>query len=202
MAVRAPVRPQRALRPAPAPAPAERRHLRVVPADYISARARRKRARRLVVLGGVAIAAALFGVVAFHVVLTQNQLDIQHLRAEADAASVKQQQLRLQVAQLESPERVVDAAQNLGMVPPATVHYLSPNGTAPAPQTQPPTTTPARAAPLKPHTATAPATKPTPTATPPAKTAVPKTASTPTPKPTGAPTPSASPTTTAVRRTP
>ena len=201
MAVRAPVRPTAPLRPevAPVPAPAERRHLRVVPAGYVSARARRKRARRLVVLGGVAIAAALFGVVAFHVVLTQNQLDIQHLRAEADAASVKQQQLRLQVAQLESPERVVEAAQMLGMVPPATVRYLSPNGTAAAPQAQPPTATPARAAPPKPYTAPtpkptkAPATKPTATTAPPNKAATPK-AST--------PTPSASPTTTAVRRTP
>jgi cell division protein FtsL len=197
------VRPARALRPdvAPVPAPAERRHLRVVPAGYVSARTRRKRARLLVVLGGVAIAAALFGVVAFHVVLTQSQLDIQHLRAEADAASVKQQQLRLQVAQLESPERVVDAAQNLGMVPPATVHYLSPNGAAAAPKPTP-TTTP------KPSTANAPATttpkltKPAVTTAPSARTAVPKTSATPTPKLTGTPTPSASPSTTAVRRSP
>ena len=201
MAVRAPVRPQHEFRPAPEPA--ERRHLRVVPAGYVSARARRKRARRLVVLGGVAIAAALFGVVAFHVVLTQNQLDIQHLRAEADAASVKQQQLRLQAAQLESPERVVDAAQKLGMVPPATVHYLSPNGT-PAPQAQPPTT--ARAAPPKPYAAATPKltgapatttpklTKPTATTAAPARTVVSKPkASTPT---------TVSPATTAVRRTP
>ena len=104
----APARPTRALRPEPTPS--ERRHLRVVPSNYVSARTRRKRARLLVVLAGVAIAGALFGVVAFHVVLTQNQLDLQHLRAEADTASAKQQQLRLQVAQLESPERVVDDA--------------------------------------------------------------------------------------------
>ncbi|MBV8161035.1 MAG: hypothetical protein JO265_08945 [Acidimicrobiia bacterium] len=139
MAIRpAPARPARALRPEPSPA--ERRHLRVVPPDSLSARARRRRARALVVLVGMAIAAALFGVVAFHVVLTQNQLDLQHLRAEADAASVRQQQLRLQVAQLESPQRVVDDAQKLGMVPPATVQYLSPDGTAPPPQAQPPQT--------------------------------------------------------------
>ena len=133
----APARPGRVLRLEPAPAPAERRHLRVVPPDYVSARARRKRARRLVVLAGIAIAGALFGVVAFHVVLTQNQLDLQHLRSQADAASVHQQQLRLQAAQLESPERVVADAQKLGMVPPATVRYLSPNGAAPPPQVQP-----------------------------------------------------------------
>ncbi|HMC67836.1 MAG TPA: hypothetical protein VKJ07_01670, partial [Mycobacteriales bacterium] len=140
----------------------------------VTARARRKRARRLVVLAGAGITAALFGVVAFHVVLTQNQLDIQHLSSEADAASVKQQQLRLQAAQLESPERVVDAAQKLGMVPPATVRYLSPDG---APTAKPTATTiPARPAPktytAKPGT-TATAAKPTAT-TAPARTVVPK----------------------------
>jgi cell division protein FtsL len=186
----APARPTRAPRPEAAPAPAERRHLRVVPPGYLSPRARQRRARLLVVLIGGAIAAALFGVVAFHVVLTQNQLDIQHLQAEADAASVKQQQLRLQVAQLESPERVVDAAQKLGMVPPATVRYLSPNG-APAIVKPTPTTAPARSTAPKSYTA-----KPPVTTTPPAKAATLK----PTPK---ASTPSRSPTTTAsVRRTP
>lgn len=166
-------RPARAYRPDAAPAPGpvapERRHLRVVPPDYVTTRARQKRARRLVVLGGIAIAAALFGVVAFHVVLTQNQLDLQHLQARGDAASVKQQQLRLQVAQLESPGRVVDAAQKLGMVPPATVHYLSPNGAAPPPPkpTPTPTTLPAHAA--APKTYKAPA-----TTVPAAKTAVAK----------------------------
>ena len=139
----APARPGRVLRPEPAPA--ERRHLRVVPPNYVSARTRQRRARLLVFLAGAAIAVALFGVVAFHVVLTQNQLDLQHLRTEADTASVKEQQLRLQVAQLESPERVVDDAQKLGMVPPATVHYLSPGGTASAPPAPTPTTVPARA---------------------------------------------------------
>jgi cell division protein FtsL len=161
----APARPTRALRPepAPAPAPAERRHLRVVPPGFISARTRRKRARLLVVVAGLAIAGALFGVVAFHVVLTQNQLDLQHLRSEADTASVRQQQLRLQVAQLESPERVVDDAQKLGMVPPATVRYLSPDGTPAAPpQVQPPKP--------KPVATKTPATTPTKTA--PAKTSV------------------------------
>ena len=172
----APARPARGPRPDAAPAPAERRHLRVVPEGYVSARTRRKRARLLVVLTGMAITAALFGVVAFHVVLTQNQLDIQHLRAEADAGSVKQQQLRLQVAQLESPERVVDAAQKLGMVPPATVRYLSPDGTAPTPRPTP-TTSPARGpgyAAKTPVTSTPKPTRPTATTTPTAKPAVAK----------------------------
>jgi len=179
----APARPTRALRPEPTPA--ERRHLRVVPPNYVSARTRRKRARLLVFLAGAGIAAALFGVVAFHVVLTQNQLDLQHLRAEADTASAKQQQLRLQVAQLESPERVVDDAQKLGMVPQATVHYLSPDGTPPAP-TPTPTTAPARAAVAKVYAANPPAkTTPAVRTTVPIRTAAAKpTATTASPRPT------------------
>ena len=168
MAVRlAPARTGRALQPEATPD--ERRHLRVVPPDYTSARARRRRARRLVVLGGVGVAGALFGVVAFHVVLTQSQLNLQQLRSKAEAASVHQQQLRLQAAQLESPERVVADAQRLGMVPPATVRYLSPTGAPlPAPRTTPTTAVPRSAVP-KPTTAKAPA-----TTTPVAKTAVAK----------------------------
>ncbi|HEV3351615.1 MAG TPA: hypothetical protein VG076_01760 [Acidimicrobiales bacterium] len=171
----APARPVRA--PRPEATPSARPDLRVVPSDYVSARTRRKRARLVVVLSGIAIAAALFGVVAFHVVLTQNQLDLQHLRAQADAASIRQQQLRLQVAQLESPERVVAAAQALGMVPPATVRYLSPNGTAATPPPAPKPTTPTTARAAAPKTATpkaaAPAVKVTPTVPATAKTTVP-----------------------------
>jgi cell division protein FtsL len=184
----APARPVRSLRPDVAPAPAERRHLQVVPPGYVTERARRRRARRVVLLTGVAIAAGLFGVVAFHVVLTQNELAIQHLHSRADAASVKQQQLRLQVAELESPERVVDAAQKLGMAPPVTVHYLSPDGPTAAPVPAPPqrpTVTPTTVAthvvPKPATTATKPAAAKTPVTTAvPAKTAAQKTATPPT----------------------
>jgi hypothetical protein len=139
MAVRAaPQRPGRVLRPEALPAP--RPNLRVVPPDHLTARARRLRARRLVVLGGVAAAAMLFGIVAFHVVLTQSQLNIQHLQTRAQSAALREQQLRLEAARLESPERVVDDAKRLGMVPPASVRYLTPasDGAAPPrPQTVP-----------------------------------------------------------------
>ena len=135
MAVR-PLDARRALQPAPAPAPAPKpRHLYAVPPDYVSARARRRRARRLVVLSGVLAAAALFGVVAFHVVLTQGQLDLQHLQTRASAASVREQQLRLEAARLESPERVVADARHLGMVPPSSVRYLTPGGPPLSPTT-------------------------------------------------------------------
>ena len=81
---------------------------------------------------------------------------------------MKQQQLRLQVAQLESPERVVDDAQKLGMVPPATVRYLSPDGTAPTPTTAPTRAAAPKTYASKPPVATTPAGRtapPKPTAT-------------------------------------
>jgi cell division protein FtsB len=179
----------------PEAVPAERHHLRVVPPDYISARARRRRARRLVVLGGIGVTGALFGVVAFHVVLTQSQLNLQHLRSQAETASVRQQQLRLQVAQLESPERVVEDAQRLGMVPPASVRYLSPSpaGTplpAPAARRTPTTIAPRTAAPKASTTKTPATTTPAKTVAKPVTTATPATAkpATSAPSPTTVPT--------------
>src|SRR5436190_12385370 len=137
MAVRpAPQRPGRALQPEAVPA--KRPHLEVVPPNYLTAKARRRRARRLFVLGGIVAAAGMFSVVAFHVVLTQSQLDIQRLQGRAQDASVRQQQLRLEAARLESPERVVQDAERLGMMPPATVRYLTPAGDAGAKPAPPP----------------------------------------------------------------
>jgi cell division protein FtsL len=119
--------------PAPQQPAPDRRHLRVVPPGYVPARVRRRRARLLVLLAGVLMAAGLFGVVAFHVVLTQGQLDLQRLQARAAAGRAKEASLRLQVAQLESPERVVADAQRLGLTAPAQVRYLTPGTTVPPP---------------------------------------------------------------------
>src|SRR5207253_1173665 len=82
-----------------------------------------------------------------------------HLQARAQTASVREQQLRLEAARLESPERVVDDAERLGMVPPALVRYLTPaaGGQNPAPtaSTTPPTTTVRAATPPRPTPARA-----------------------------------------------
>ena len=113
------------LLPQPAPVPP----LRLVePADR--ARARRTARTRLVgVLVLVAGAAALFGLVASHVALTQGQFRLERLRERADGEQARYERLRLQVAELESPARIVAAAQErLGMVPPPGVTYLSPIG--------------------------------------------------------------------------
>lgn len=90
----------------PAPAPRVRRAVAVV-----------------AVLFGVAL---LFGVAASHVVLTQNQSKLDALDKRARAAQATYEKLRFQVAELESPERVVAEAQRrLGMVSPADVTYVN-----------------------------------------------------------------------------
>ena len=128
---------QRAARRAPIPGrpPAEesgdRPILRVVDRSLRTPAARRSRARIMGVLVLTVVAAALFGLVASHVALAQGQFRLDRLRQNAQAQQDRYERLRLQVAELESPGRIVAAAQErLGMVPPPSVTYLSPVGPA------------------------------------------------------------------------
>lgn len=115
---------------APAPQPLARPPLRVVTDEPTRPKVdRRRRARRVIGLTVLFVIAALFGLVSSHVVLTQGQFRLEQLEAEAADEQARFERLRLQVAQLESPERIVAAAQErLGMVPPPGVKYLSPTG--------------------------------------------------------------------------
>jgi cell division protein FtsL len=76
------------------------------------------------VLGAVFLF-AVFGVVVAHVLLTQRQFRLDGLEQKAATEEARYERLRLQVAELEAPDRVIAAAQQLGMVPPATVTYVS-----------------------------------------------------------------------------
>jgi hypothetical protein len=71
-------------------------------------------------------AAMVFGLVGVHVILAQNQLRLDRLTAQAAAEQVTYERLRLQVAQLESPARIVKEATDRGMVMPPGVTYLMP----------------------------------------------------------------------------
>jgi cell division protein FtsL len=127
---RAPERDRR--RPAN-PRPAQPRpHLKVVPPNTLSVAGRRRRARRFGAALSVILFIGVFGVVAAHVVLTQRQFRLERLEREATAEEARYERLRLDVAELESPERVVAAAQQLGMVPPATITYLASSRSTPA----------------------------------------------------------------------
>lgn len=135
-------------RPAPAgprPRPASRRpenrpHLRVLRPDETAAEADRRRlVQSLVVAGAVLAALCVFGVVVFHVMLTQNQFRLDALQDQALERQAEYDRLRLQVAELESPDRIVaDAQQRLGMVTAPKITYLAPTvedtpgGAAPA----------------------------------------------------------------------
>lgn len=145
---RAPYRPRHAAGHLPVPVqvpldlpvPAAPRRLRVVPPGELSPRARRRRNRLVAFAASLVVCAGLFGVVAFHVVLTQGQLQLDQLHDRADEQRALYDRNRLLVAELESPERIVKVAQErLGMVPPPDVTYLSPTGIiVQAPPTQTP----------------------------------------------------------------
>ena len=107
------------------PAP---RHLRVVERD---------RSRRLpspavlTVLGAAVLFAMLFALAAFHTVLVSGQERLDRLETRVAEQQDRYQRLRLSVAQLESPQRIVaEAAGRLGMVPAPATTYLTPSGAA------------------------------------------------------------------------
>ena len=106
------------------PATRERRpQLRVV--DEPAKRRANLAVVTVLVVGG--IFAMLFGLVVFHTMLLQNQQRLDRLDSQVSDAQARYQSLRLQVAQLESPQRIMDVAtQKLGMVPPDGTTYLTP----------------------------------------------------------------------------
>ncbi len=114
-------------RPAPSPAP-ERvpRHLRVVaPAERVR--------RRLTPATGVLLTALLFVtlflVAIAQTVLVQGQIRLDGLDTQLTAEQARYQELRTQVAEMESPARVVAAAEAMGMVAPQDLVYLQPDAT-------------------------------------------------------------------------
>lgn len=111
--------------PSPRPRPTSRPdHLRVVrPSE-------RRRARLSpvtgVVLTGV-LFALLFAVAIAQTMLVQGQVRLDQLDANLTTEQARYQELRKDVAELESPGRVVAAAQEQGMVAPNELVYLQPS---------------------------------------------------------------------------
>jgi hypothetical protein len=119
----------RPARPAPRPAPPRTTSeataapaLRLV--DRSALPGRRALTRVATVLAATLAGVGLFGVVALNVLLAQGQAGLDTLHSRADAAAVRNGRLTVDVAQLESPERVVARARLLGMVPLAAVVYV------------------------------------------------------------------------------
>lgn len=150
--------PRRAPASRPERERAPRPDLRLV--ERASGSTSRALTRAVTVLAGLLATAGLFLVVCLHVLLTQGQADLDGLRARADAEAARNRRLRVQVAELESPSRIVSAArEHLGMVPPPTVVYLpAADPTKPLPAFSsapplPPTTAAPRTKPSSPTTA-------------------------------------------------
>jgi cell division protein FtsL len=70
------------------------------------------------------------GLVYMHVVLAQRQFRLDQLNAEVQKDQATYENLRLQVAELSSPQDIISTAEGkLGMIQPAQVTYLSPSTT-------------------------------------------------------------------------
>lgn len=87
-----------------------------------------RRTLRVTTVGlGVLATLLLFGLVGFQAVIVSSQGDIDDLDSQLDSAVRTNQRLRLDVAELESPERIRGIAlSNLGMIEPLVVEYLEP----------------------------------------------------------------------------
>ena len=84
--------------------------------------------RRRLAWGFISLVAAVaLAVSACQVLIAQSQFELASLQSDAAAAEDRYDRLRLQVAELESPGRIMATAQErLGMVPPPGVTYLTP----------------------------------------------------------------------------
>lgn len=79
------------------------------------------------IIVGLFVIAALFGLVAFHASIASNQTQLDHFEQEISNSYLENDRLELIVAQMESPVRIVEAAQGrLGMIEPVSVIYLTP----------------------------------------------------------------------------
>jgi cell division protein FtsL len=119
--------PERRAHPTPAPRrkPTSRPdHLRVVrPSERRRARLSPKAA---VVLTGL-LFALLFAVAIAQTILVQGQVRLDELDAQLTTEQARYQELRRDVAELESPDRIVAAAKDQGMVAPTDLVYLQPS---------------------------------------------------------------------------
>jgi cell division protein FtsL len=78
-----------------------------------------------VLVGTGMVLLSLFALAVMHALLIGGQIQLDKSQREVAAEAEEVRQLRLRVAQLESPDRVLDVARaRLGMVPPAEVGYL------------------------------------------------------------------------------
>lgn len=109
-------------------APAERGAERRPPLRLVEPEAPPRRRRTGLVVTGLtaALFAALLGLAAVHTLVVQAQFHLDGLEEQLAERRDRVEQLRLRVAERESPDAIVAAAEALGMVRPAERVYLVP----------------------------------------------------------------------------
>lgn len=134
--VRSPAAPRRPPpgRRAPAHRPVRRPLLaRAAARAAAGHRARLARSRRpglpFVTLAVVAVGALVFGLVLLNLMLAQSALRLQDLQARSAAEEARGRELRLRLAEAESPARLAQEARGLGLVQPQRREVIE----APAP---------------------------------------------------------------------
>ena len=107
--------------PRPSDDQADRPSLRVVE------KARRERRRQIGTVACVVLFAALFAVAGSQTYLVQQQRHIDSVNIKIARAEHDSELLRMELAQLQSPQRITaEAASKLGMIPAPTPVYLEP----------------------------------------------------------------------------
>lgn len=108
-----------------------RRHLRVVDPKQTT-RLRFRLSPKAGVVITVLLFVALFGVAVSHTLLIESQVELDALDKRVADEQARYEELRRDVAGLESPDRIVDEASGrLGMVPPDDVVWVTPDDPAP-----------------------------------------------------------------------
>jgi cell division protein FtsL len=102
------------------------RHLRVVRPG-----ARRRTQFKLTPKTGVTLTVlmfgALFGVAVSHALLIQSQIRLDDMDKQVADEQARYEQNRLEAAELQSPDRIIAAARELGMVEPTETVWLTPD---------------------------------------------------------------------------
>ena len=117
----------RAAAPARRPGSGGRAALSVLDRKALLERARRRRARLLLVVSGLVLTGALGMVAAAQGVVTTQQLHLDRLDQQLAQAVAKTQTLEVTRARLDAPSRVLAVAEHrLHMATPPSITYLSP----------------------------------------------------------------------------
>jgi cell division protein FtsL len=118
-------RPVPGTAPARRPAVAPRRPFRLLTAEDLAERSRRRRARVLVTLSAAILGGALLAVAGAQALVASQQVRIDSMQEQLATQVTADQDLQLDHAELSSPGRVLAVAEHeLGMTVPATVTYL------------------------------------------------------------------------------